>query len=240
MGLQYFFFYAEANIVCIVILAILLINDMIHSTRQEKQLWFNRTIIAHILYFISDIGWAAVLSGHLPRTRFLVVLFNLINYVLLSAIAYEWFMYMASSEKMEFRNSRKKRILFLIPIILSVVVIVAAYLAAPYFWVDEDVALNDWYYPLMVAAPSFYLLTAFIFSAKPVTPSGVCRLIYGLCSLLLPVFYHAVPFPVHEKKAGPKTGLSVRNSFYFTGTYTCSARAARSRPSTSAASTESE
>ena len=66
MTLDYFFFYMESNIVCIVVLAILLINDKLHSSQQEKQIWFNRTIVAHILYLTSDIFWAAVLSGQLP------------------------------------------------------------------------------------------------------------------------------------------------------------------------------
>ena len=58
MKVDYFFFYTEANIVCIVILAILLINDRLHSTKQEKQIWFNNTIIMHIIYF--EIGRAHV------------------------------------------------------------------------------------------------------------------------------------------------------------------------------------
>ena len=43
----------------------------------------------HILYFISDICWAAVLSGQLPRTRLLVGFFNFSNFVLLSLLAFE-------------------------------------------------------------------------------------------------------------------------------------------------------
>lgn len=164
MSQEYFLFYAVANIVCSVMLAILLISDQLHSTRQEKQIWFNRTIIAHILYFISDIGWAAVLSGNLPRTRFLVVFFNLLNYVVLSLMAYEWFMYMAASEDMDFRKNRKKRNLCLIPLILSVTVLMAAYIADPYSWVNESGEVSEWYFPMMVAAPSVYLLSACILS----------------------------------------------------------------------------
>ena len=140
MSQEYFLFYTVANIVCSVMLGILLVSDQLHSTRQEKQIWFNRTIIAHILYFISDIGWAAVLSGNLPRTRFLVVFFNLLNYVVLSLMAYEWFMYMAASEDMDFRKTRKKRHLCLIPLVLSVAVLMAAYIADPYSWVNESPA----------------------------------------------------------------------------------------------------
>ena len=39
--------------------------------KQDKQIWFDRTVMAHILYFLSDIGWAAVISGQLPRARIL-------------------------------------------------------------------------------------------------------------------------------------------------------------------------
>ena len=164
MTLDYFFFYMESNIVCIVVLAILLINDKLHSSQQEKQIWFNRTLIAHILYFTSDIFWAAELSGQLPPSRLLVGLFNLLNYILLSLLAYEWFMYMAVSEDMPLRKSRRQRILWLLPIFVSVIVMIIAYLAAPTFWISESGKLNDWYYPMMVAAPIIYLLSAFVFS----------------------------------------------------------------------------
>ena len=164
MTLDYFFFYMESNIVCIVVLAILLINDKLHSSQQEKQIWFNRTLIAHILYFTSDIFWAAELSGQLPPSRLLVGLFNLLNYILLSLLAYEWFMYMAVTEDLPLRKSRKQRILWLLPMLISIVVIVIAYIAAPTFWISESGDLNDWYYPMMVAAPIIYLLSAFVFS----------------------------------------------------------------------------
>ena len=166
MELDYFFFYMEANIVCILILAVLLINDKLHSTKQEKQIWFNWTIIAHILYFISDIAWAAVLSGELPRTRYLVGLCNFSNYVLLNLLAFEWFMYMAASENMEFRKSRKKRNLYRIPMAVSILAIVIAYTADPYFWIGEAAELNDLYYPMMISVPVLYLLAAFCISIR--------------------------------------------------------------------------
>ena len=164
MTLDYFLFYAEANIVCIVILAILLLNDKLHSTKQEKQIWFNHTVVAHILYFLSDIGWAAVLSGNLPQTRFLVVFFNFLNYILLSLIAYEWFMYMAASEKMKFRESRKQRMLCLAPMLFSIAAVFIVYIVAPQALVNENNELGFWYYPMMIAMPVSYLLAAFVFS----------------------------------------------------------------------------
>lgn len=166
MQLDYFFFYTEANIVCMVILAIMLFNDKKHSTRREKQIWFNRTIVAHILYFLSDIAWAGVLSGELPKARILIVLFNLSNYVLLSVLAYEWFMYMAAAEEMPLVKNRKQRRMCLLPMIVSVLVMIIAYAAAPDFWISEDGELNGLYYVLMIAAPVIYLLAAFFISMR--------------------------------------------------------------------------
>ena len=164
MQLDYFFSYAEANIVCIVILAILLFHSRAHSTRQEKQIWYDRTIIAHILYFLSDIGWAAILSNQIPRPRFPVVLFNFINLVLLSSLAYAWFMYMAASVRLGFRNNRKIRIICLLPMGMFTLAMMIAYAAAPYFWVNENGELSAWYYPMLIGGPVIYLIAAFIFS----------------------------------------------------------------------------
>ena len=185
MKLDYFFFYAEANIVCILILLMLLINDKLHSTKQEKQIWFNWTIIAHILYFLSDIAWAAVLSGQLPRTRYLVGLFNFSNYVLLSLLAFEWFMYMAASENMAFRKSRRRRNLCRVPMAVSILGIVVAYTADPHFWISESGELNDLYYPLMISVPVFYLLTAFVLSMRNArkTESREDRRLYRLIGI---------------------------------------------------------
>lgn len=164
MQLDYFFFYSEANIVCMAILGILLFHSRAHSTRQEKQIWYDRTIVAHILYFLSDIGWAAELSGQLPTSRFLVVLFNFTNLVLLSLLAYAWFMYMAASVRLKFRNVRGVRLLCLLPMIVFTLAMVVAYTAAPYFWVNADCKLSVWYYPMLIGAPFIYLILAFVFS----------------------------------------------------------------------------
>lgn len=172
MDLTFFVFYAEANVICILVLGFLLINDRLYSTKQEKQLWFNRTVIMHILYFASDICWAAVLGGQLPRTRLLVGLFNFSNYVLLNLLAFEWFMYMAVSEKMSFMNSIRYRSMCRVPMLLAVAVMIAAYVAAPEFWISPEGELNALYYPLMVSGPIVYLLAAFIISLVNARKTG--------------------------------------------------------------------
>lgn len=166
MGFDYFVFYTEASLICVIILATILITDRMYNTKQEKQVWFSRAIVAFMLYFISDAFWAAMLSGQFTVKRSYVVLVNLSNYILLSLMARGMFMFIAASEKMPFRKDARKRRLIYIPVIISTLVIVIAYIADPLFWINEQNELNILYYPLMFAVPSLYLWAGFILSIK--------------------------------------------------------------------------
>ena len=154
---HYFLYYAEATAVCILIFGILLINDRISMNRQEKQIVFDHALIAHILYFASDVLWAGVIAGRIPRTRFSVAFLNFSNFILLSAIAYEWFLFAAVSEHRPFPETERGRRVSRIPFAVMTVVMLAAYLIAPTFWASETGALNALYYPMMLAAPLFYV-----------------------------------------------------------------------------------
>ena len=164
MGLDYFIFYAEANIVCILIFILFLFHDRIYGTRQEKQIWFDRTLAVHILYFLSDIGWAAVLGGIIPRVRILVVLFNFLNFVLIALIAYEWFRYMVASENALPNVPRHRLRLLALPVAVSVAVMVILYVLDPKKWVSDAGELNPLYYPLMLAVPLLYIIASFVIS----------------------------------------------------------------------------
>ncbi len=157
MGFEYFVFYTEASFICVVILAMILINDKLHGTLQEKQLWFRRAVISFILYFISDACWAAMLSGLFPQIRFFAVLFNLTNHILLNLMGYGTFMFITVSEKMTFTHNRRKILLCFIPVIISISGMVIAYISNPLFWINENLELNPIYFPVLFIPPSIYL-----------------------------------------------------------------------------------
>ena len=161
MGYDYFVFYTEASVVCVVILSMILITDRMYHTRQEKQVWFRRAICAFILYFVSDACWAAMLSGLFPKIRFFAVLFNYTNYILLSLMGYGLFMFITVAGKMAFRKTPKARRIRFIPVVVTVAFITVAYIADPMFWINENNELNDMYFPMLIAIPSLYLFGGF-------------------------------------------------------------------------------
>ena len=166
MGFDYFVFYTEASLICVIILSTILVADRMYNTKQEKQVWFRRAIVAFMLYFISDAFWAAMLSGEFTVKRSYVVLVNLSNYILLGLMAYGLFMFIAASEKMPFRKDAVKRRLIFLPVIISTLAISIAYVKNPLFWVDEQNELNNLYFPLMIVAPSIYLWAGFGLSVR--------------------------------------------------------------------------
>ena len=166
MGFDYFVFYTEASVICIIILLMILITDRVYNTKQEKQVWFGRAIVAFILYFISDACWASMLSNQFPKIRFFAVLFNFSNYILLSLMAYGTFMFVAATEKMPFRKSLLKRHLVFLPITVSVIFITIAYIVNPLFWINENYELNDLYYVFQISVPACFLLAGFFLSVK--------------------------------------------------------------------------
>ncbi|MBQ7587728.1 MAG: GGDEF domain-containing protein [Lachnospiraceae bacterium] len=166
MGFDYFVFYTEANLICVIILSTILLTDRMYNTKQEKQVWFGRAIVTFMLYFISDAFWAAMLSGEFTVKRSYVVLVNLSNYILLGLMAYGLFMFIAASEKMPFRKDAVKRRLIFLPVIISTLAISIAYVKNPLFWVNEQNELNNLYFPLMIVVPSIYLWAGFGLSVR--------------------------------------------------------------------------
>ena len=164
MQTGYFFFYTEAIIFCILAFVILLINEIWRTHRDDRQIKFDNVLMAHILYFISDIFWAGVLAGVIPRTLFTVLFFNLTNYIFMAAIGYTWFFYAALMEKIPIINTRRGRNIVRLPIIIMTLVMVVVYLISPHSLIDEHYNLQMLYYPLMLAAPICYVVVSCVCS----------------------------------------------------------------------------
>ena len=167
---NYFPYYAEANLVCVILICIILFHDIRKVSRQEKQVLFDYALLAHALYFVSDACWAAVVAGVLPRTRALVLAFNLSNYILLSSIAFFWFFFAVESIGMPLwrdrRKNRRRMGLIQLPLLGMLAVMIVAYLIAPNFWISPDGELNQAYYPMFITAPVIYIIMSLVCALK--------------------------------------------------------------------------
>ena len=108
MVLDYTGFYVEANIVSIILFMMMLFREVGSVGRQSKQVIFLNMIIAHILYFTSDIFWAMILGGYLPANYFSVSVANLMNALIIGAITSFWFVYVEISQGEEYIKKFKK------------------------------------------------------------------------------------------------------------------------------------
>ena len=102
---RYFAYYAESNIVCIIIFGIMLVHDLLSVDRQEKQIKFDHALVAFMLYFASDTIWAGVDAGVLPVNIFTVAATNFSNYLIMTAVTYMWLRYVIKAMRKAGRRS---------------------------------------------------------------------------------------------------------------------------------------
>ena len=162
MELDYTFFYVEANVVCIILFAIMLFREIGTVGRQTKQIFFINNVISYMLYFTSDIFWVMMLHDVLPRTQISSSIVNFANAVFLTAIAVFWFIYIEISQNAKYIKNVRKRIIISIPVALHIIIMAALFLFFPAAVLKEDNTLTDTYYFLFIAIPTIYIIASSI------------------------------------------------------------------------------
>lgn len=162
----YFIYYTEANLVCVVIFFIMLLRDLFSVDRQEKQIKFDRALIAFMLYFISDALWAAIIAGIMPRNRFTVVATNFSNYVIMAAITYLWLQYVMVVEQAPHRERRINKFAVAFPFAVSTVAIIVLYLTKPRLLLSDALELQPAYNVFLVIVPSIYIAAVIVYTSR--------------------------------------------------------------------------
>ena len=179
---DFLLFYAESNIVCFIIFGIMFVHDLKRIDSQEKQLKFDRTLLAFMLYFVSDIFWAAVMSGAIPKTPFTVLVPNICNMILMAVITYCWFTYALATAQVPNRNDRGFRIVSALPLAVSVLLVIVLFFAAPEVLLDEEYSLKPLYSVFQVGPPIIYIIGVLFFTIRRAqraeTPEEKNRLLY--------------------------------------------------------------
>ena len=163
---EYFISYAQANIACTIIVGIMLAHDVLGVDRQEKQLKFDRTLVAFMLYFIADTFWAAILTGLLPKTIASATFINFVIFVLMANITYRWLNYVMATLQAPHRNRPINRFAVLFPLLVSAVVIIVMYIHSPASLVDEDLEPTSLLYIANITVPDIYIIAAMFYAFR--------------------------------------------------------------------------
>ena len=163
---EYFLHYAESNICCAVIFGIMLAHDLMSVDRQEKQIKFDRVLAAFIAYFISDVFWAAVITGTIPKTIFSASLTNISNLVLMILITYNWLNYAMAVLQLPNRNRPLNKFAVLFPMLISFIVVMVIFFIDPLLLIDKDLNSTDLYDLFQVTIPDIYIIAVLIYAVK--------------------------------------------------------------------------
>ena len=135
-------FYLEGNLICIAILLIMLIHDRVRMDRQEKQIKFNRALVAFMCYFACDPVWMAMKAGVIEENVYTVTLINFLISVIMCAIAYTWLRFVMAVEQIPGRSKKKVRIVVALPFAISILALVVTYIIAPGSLITKDFELR--------------------------------------------------------------------------------------------------
>ena len=163
---EYFIYYASFNFVGVVIFGIMLAHDRLSIDQQEKQIKYDRALIAFMLYFVSDAIWSGVDSGVFPVNKFTVLITDFSNYVIMTAITYTWLRYVMAVEQIPNRNKLSLKISLIFPFIISVIGVIITYLVAPSLLIDVELKNTTMFDIYLVGMPYLYIIAIIIYTMK--------------------------------------------------------------------------
>ena len=163
---QYFIYYTESQIVCLIIFSIILLHDFSRIDRQEKQIRFDYALVSFMLYFISDTFWAAIISGVIPKTAVSATIANYFNNFFMALITYNWFMYVLSVEKVGKKYSPQQKIIFALPLIASAVISLILYGLRPELMFSPDLSTTAVSTLMLVLVPIIYIVAIMIYTVR--------------------------------------------------------------------------
>lgn len=169
--------YIIANVFCLAIFSIILIHDLRQVDRQEKQINYDWALVMFMLYFVTDIFWAAVIDGALPRTGFSVGLLNFLLFLFMAGIVFAWLRYALAVIELPRRNKPSTIMYLSLPFAASIVLLVLIYMIAPDTFVTPDLELKSSYYVIDMIVPLFYIIALLVYTIRQavVTKSPVRR-----------------------------------------------------------------
>ena len=144
----------------------MLMHDKMSIDRQEKMLKYDNALTSFMLYCISDALWSGVDSGVFPVNRFTVLITDFSNFLIMTAITYNWLRFVMSAEQIANRNDKRVRISLILPFVLSALVLIVTYLVAPHLLIGDDLKTRPLFDVFMVTVPYIYLIAIIVYAVK--------------------------------------------------------------------------
>lgn len=163
---QYFMYYTESQIICLIIFSIILVHDLSRIDRQEKQIRFDYALVSFMLYFISDAFWAAIISGVVPKTLVSATAVNFFNNFFMALIIYNWFMYVLSVEKVGKKYTPRQKLILALPLIISASVSLLLYGLKPELMFTPDLSTTFVSTMMLVLVPIIYITAILIYTVR--------------------------------------------------------------------------
>ena len=163
---DYFVYYTESTIICLILFSIMLGHDLFRVDRQEKQIKYDRTLVAFMLYCISDELWAAVIAGVLPRTFFTVATTNFLNCIFMAYITYTWLQYVMAVEHTPRRNELLRKWIVALPFIISAAAMLLLYICRPELLISNGAESTMLYSVFLVTVPIIYIVAAMVYALR--------------------------------------------------------------------------
>ena len=159
-GTGYALFTIEANIVCIIILAVLFNRQQNSSDQTDTSIIWSRLLFVQILYCFSSILREFADVGIIPHENFSQYVITALNFALFGAMCWLVFIYMEYVQNSGFLDSLEHRIFAALPFAIHIIMLLVS-LFEPYF---IDLTGNRMkpgiFFPAMLAVNLIYPLTS--------------------------------------------------------------------------------
>ena len=155
-------FYIESNMVCLVFFLLLLIRSLKGVDRQEKRRVFDVVIVCHIFYFLSDILWAIFMSNIIDASPFIIALLNILNHIIIGALACFWFIYIEIDQGAQYINQSNRRYWVIMPVFLSTFFMIGIFLWDYSLFMNPDNSTTGFYNFVFLFVPVSYVICASI------------------------------------------------------------------------------
>ena len=160
---EYFIYYAESNIVCLIIFGILLFHDYFSLDQQEKQIKYDHALVAFMLYFFFDTCFAAVIDGVLPKTPVTMTAALMTVFVTMILITYCWLRYAMAVVKAPHRERRINKFAVLFPAMICLIAVILVFVFAPGTYLTEELDTKLDFNVTLAIVPLIYIAAILVY-----------------------------------------------------------------------------